>query len=103
MDEGESGNLKVIIARTAEFCGLYTPSSSANVMAFKNFRKGKKAQLPINDNVSHPLTCAQGAAQATAILGNTTSACKQVWQLSPDRNILAGREFIERAAKVSGA
>jgi len=99
LDEVDKGNLKAIIARSADFYGPNTPLSFVNVMVFDNIRKGKKAQWLINDRVRHSLTYTPDAGKATAILGNTESAYNQVWHLPTDRNALTGKEFIEKAAK----
>jgi nucleoside-diphosphate-sugar epimerase len=102
MDKIESGNLKAIIARAADFYGPRTPLSFVNVMVFENFRDGKKAQWLINDKVRHSLTYTPDAGKATAILGNTVSAFNQVWHLPTDMNVLIGKEFIEIVAEEFG-
>jgi nucleoside-diphosphate-sugar epimerase len=96
------GNVKAIIARAADFYGPHTPLSFVNVMVFENFRKGKQAQWLMNDKVGHSLTYTPDAGKATAILGNTESAYNQVWHLPTDRNVLTGREFIEKTAEEFG-
>jgi len=103
LDEVGRGSLKAIIARAADFYGPNTPLSFVNVMVFDNVRKGKKAQWLINDKVKHSLTYTPDAGKATAILGNTESACNQVWHLPTDRNALTGKEFIEQVAKEFGS
>jgi nucleoside-diphosphate-sugar epimerase len=98
LDEVDRGNLNAIIARSADFYGPNTPLSFVNVMVFDNFKKGKKALWLVNDNVKHSLTYTPDAGKATAILGNTESAYNQVWHLPTDRNVLTGKEFIEKTA-----
>jgi len=39
------------------------------------------------------------ACKATAMLGNTPSAYKQVWHLPTDRNVLTGKEFMDLTAE----
>lgn len=102
LDEVSKGNLQAIIARAADFYGPNTPLSFVNVMVFDNLKQGKKAQWLINDNVRHSLTYTPDAGRATAILGNTGSAFNQVWHLPTDRDVLTGKEFIEKAAKEFG-
>jgi nucleoside-diphosphate-sugar epimerase len=102
MAEVKSGDLKAIIAKAADFYGPRTPLSFVNVMVFENFKKGKKAQWLVNDTVKHSLTYTPDAGRATAILGNTESAYNQIWHLPSDRNVLTGREFIEKVAKEFG-
>jgi nucleoside-diphosphate-sugar epimerase len=97
-EEVAGGKLKAIIARAADFYGPNTPLSVVNIMVFGNFKKGKKALWLINDKVKHSLTYTPDAGKATAMLGNTESAYNQVWHLPTDRNVLTGKEFIERVA-----
>ncbi len=102
LDEISRGNLKAIIARSADFYGPNTPLSFVNVMVFDNIKQGKNAQWLINENAKHSLTYTPDAGKATAILGNTESAYNQVWHLPTDRNALTGKEFIEKVAKEFG-
>ena len=99
MNEIEQGNLKAIIAKAADFYGPDTPLSFVNIMVFKNFKKGKKAQWFIDVNKKHSFTYTPDAGKGTAILGNTESAYNQIWHLPTNRNVLTGKEFIELAAK----
>jgi nucleoside-diphosphate-sugar epimerase len=102
LDEISRGNLKAIIARSADFYGPNTPLSFVNVMVFDNIKQGKNTQWLINDNAKHSLTYTPDAGKATAILGNTENAYNQVWHLPTDRNALTGKEFIEKVAKEFG-
>jgi nucleoside-diphosphate-sugar epimerase len=97
------GNLKAIIARSADFYGPDTPLSFVNVMVFENIRKGSKALWMMNDKVKHSLTYTPDAGKATAILGNTESAYNQIWHLPTDRNALTGKGFIEKTASEFGS
>ena len=99
MNEIEQGNLKAIIARSADFYGPNTPLSFVNIMVFENFKKGKKAQWFIDVNKKHSFTYTPDAAKGSAILGNTDSAYNQVWHLPTNKNVLTGKEFIKLAAK----
>jgi nucleoside-diphosphate-sugar epimerase len=102
MNEVEQGNLKAIIARAADFYGPNTPLAFVNVLVFDNLKKGKKPQWLIDVDKKHTYTYTPDAGKATAILGNTDSAYKQVWHLPTNRNALTGREFIALAAKAFG-
>ncbi len=102
MNAVKSRGLKAIIAKAADFYGPDTPLSFVNVMVFDNFRKGRKAQWLISDEVKHSLTYTPDAGKATALLGNTESAYNQVWHLPTDRNVLTGKEFIDKVAKEFG-
>ena len=102
MNEVEQGNLNAIIAKSADFYGPDTLLSFVNIMVFENFKKGKKAQLMLDENKKHSFTYTPDAGKGTAILGNTESAYNQVWHLPTNRNVLTGKEFIELAAKTMG-
>ena len=102
MDEVHKGNLKALIARSADFYGPNTPMSFVSMMIFDNLVKGKKAQWMINDSVKHSLTYTPDAGKATALLGNTETAYNQVWHLPTDTQVLNGREIIALAAKEFG-
>jgi nucleoside-diphosphate-sugar epimerase len=103
MDEVARGNLKALIARSADFYGPNTPLSFVNVMVFDNLKKGKKPQWMINDQTLHSFTYTPDAGKATALLGNTPDAFNQVWHLPGDKNLLTGKEFIQLAAEAFGA
>ncbi|MCL5991638.1 MAG: NAD-dependent epimerase/dehydratase family protein [Bacteroidetes bacterium] len=90
-----NGKLKALIARAADFYGPNTPLSFVNAMVFERYRKHKKAQWLLNDDVLHSFTYTPDASIATALLGNTESAFNRVWHLPTDKNVLKGKKFIE--------
>ena len=102
MDEAKAGNLKVLIARTADFYGPNSPLSFVNVLVFENLKKGKKPQWMGDFNARHSFTYTPDAGKVTAMLGNTESAYNQVWHVSGDNNALTGKEFISLAAQAFG-
>lgn len=102
MNEVKRGNLKVLIAKAADFYGPNTALSFVNLMVFENYKKGKKAQWFIDVNKKHSFTYTPDAGKGTAILGNTESAYNQIWHLPTNKNALTGKEFIELAAKAMG-
>lgn len=99
MDEVKKGNLEGLIARAPDFYGPDTPLSLVNVTVFENYAKGKKAQWMGDAKKKHSFIYTPDAGKATAILGNTPAAYKQVWHLPTDKNPLTGKEFIALAAK----
>ena len=99
MKELENGNLKALIARSADFYGPNTPLSFFNIMVLENLKKGKAAQWMLDPDLKHSLTYTPDAGKATALLGNTDSAFGQVWHLPTDRNARTGNEYIEISAK----
>lgn len=100
MEEVRHGNLKALIARSADF---YSLTNSVLVeMVYKNLKKGKKANWFVDVDKVHSFTYAKDAAIATAILGNTPDAYDQVWHLPTDPTKLTGKDWIELFAKNMG-
>jgi nucleoside-diphosphate-sugar epimerase len=102
MDEVKKGNLRSLIARSADFYGQRTATSVVGMLVFENFKKGKKARWLISDQFRHSHTYTPDAGKATALLGNSEKAFNQIWHLPTDRNALTGRQFIEIVAKEFG-
>lgn len=102
LDEIKKGNLKGLIARSADFYGPLATNTATYPMIFQKFKDGKKATWMVNDKVKHSMTFTPDAAKATALLGNTIEAYNQVWHLPTDKNTLTGKQFIELSAKIFG-
>jgi nucleoside-diphosphate-sugar epimerase len=98
MEEVSARNLEAQIVRAADFYGPDTPLSVVTLTVFEKLAKGKTAQWLVNDKVKHSFTYTPDAGKATALLGNTENAYNQVWHLPADRNVLTGKEFIQKAA-----
>lgn len=98
LNEAASGNIKALIARSADFYGPGAESSFVKMFVFDKLLHKKKAQWLGNDEVFHSFTYTPDAAKATALLGNTPDAYNQVWHLPTHRNALTGAEFIEYCA-----
>jgi nucleoside-diphosphate-sugar epimerase len=95
MNEVKTGQLKALIARSADFYGPGTNGKAViNELVFKNLLKKKRALWFIDAGKKHSFTFAPDAARATALLGNTDDAYNQVWHLPTDKNILTGREIV---------
>ncbi len=102
MNEVKKGNLRALIARSADFYGFYTGTSVSGMLVFENLKKGKKARWLISDQAKHSQTYIPDAGKATALLGNSPDAYNQIWHLPTDRDALTGKEFIEKVAKEFG-
>ena len=102
MNEVKKGNLHALIARSADFYGHDANTSVSGMLVFENLKKGKKAQWLVNAQMKHSQTYVPDAGKATALLGNSPEAYNQVWHLPTDRNVLTGKEFIEKVAKELG-
>ena len=99
MDEVKKGNLKAVIARSADFYGPGKINSVVNLSVYQNLLKGKKANWLSSIDYKHSFTYTPDAAKATAILGNDSKADNQVWHLPTAKNPLTGMQWIEAFAK----
>ena len=99
MDEVKKGNLKAVIARSADFYGPGKINSVLMLSVYENFLKGKKANWLSSVDFKHSFTYTPDAAKATAILGNDTKADNQVWHLPTAKEPPTGRQWIEAFAK----
>lgn len=103
MDEINAGNIKALIARSADFYGPNTDNTSIlTITVIKNFENKKKAMWIGNPDCLHSFTFTPDAGKATALLGNTEDAYGQVWHLPTAKNPLTGRKIIESIAKEMG-
>jgi nucleoside-diphosphate-sugar epimerase len=101
-DEIDKGKLQAIIARSADFYGNVQERSLLMEMVYKNLEQNKKANWLCNAKVKHSFTYTPDAGKATALLGNTTDAYNQVWNLPTDPDALTGQEWINLFAKEMG-
>lgn len=95
LDEVKKGNLKALIARSADFYGPGINNSLLLEVVFKNLKKGKKANWFCSVDKKHSFTYTPDAAKATAILGNDEKAYNQVWHLPTAADPMTGKELIE--------
>ncbi len=102
MNEVKAGNLKAMIARSADFYGPQTKNGVPNVLVFEPFAKGSKASWLVNAEVPHSLTFTPDAARGLALLAGRESAWNQVWHLPTAPDPPTGKEFIAMAAKEFG-
>lgn len=100
IDEVQAGNLKALIARSADF---YGPSiQNTSVLAetvFTPLSKGKKANWLGSVHFKHSFTYTPDAGKATALLGNTDEAYGEVWHLPTAPDPMTGKEWIETTAQ----
>lgn len=96
-DEIKVGQLKALIARSADFIG---PANNFLVeVVYKNFAKGKKANWFSKTDKIHNFTNTIDAARGTAKLGNAPDAYGEVWHLPTSDARLTGKEWIGLFAK----
>jgi nucleoside-diphosphate-sugar epimerase len=100
LKEMKNGNLRALIARSADFYGpRATLTSGVSIMIFDKMKKGKTAQCFANAKQPHSFTYTPDAAQALYLLANTETAFGQTWHLPTARPALTANEFISLAAK----
>jgi len=102
LDEVKAGNLKAVIARSADFYGPGKINSVLMISVYENLLKGKKANWLSAADFKHSFTYTPDAAKATAILGNDLNAENQVWHLPTAKEPPTGRQWIEAFAKEMG-
>ncbi|MBZ4191760.1 NAD-dependent epimerase/dehydratase family protein [Niabella beijingensis] len=90
--------LQYLVARSADFYGPGARNGILNLLVLNNFKKGRRANWQTNAYKIHSLTYTPDAANATALLGNTTAAYGQVWHLPTSEERLTGKQLIELAA-----
>lgn len=96
LEQIEKGKLQAIIARAPDFFGPIKKQNSLLMnLVYDNLAKGKTAQWFGNANVVHTMGYTPDLSKATAILGNTTEAYNQIWNLPVDMNSLTGREWVK--------
>ena len=103
MDKVKNGQLKALIARSADFYGPNIKNSSMlTETVFKPLSTGKKANWMASLNYKHSLTYTPDAGKATAVLGNSEKAYSQIWHLPTAENPYTGKEWIEAIAGEMG-
>ena len=103
MKEVQSGALKALIARCADYYGPGIKNTSMlTETVFNNLAQGKKANWLGGLDYKHSYTYTPDAGRATALLGNTEEAFGQVWHLPTATNPLTGRELVRAIARELG-
>lgn len=102
MQAAEAGNIRVAIARAADFYGAESMNSFFDSMVLAKYAKGAKASWLGNPDAKHSFTYIPDAGRAVALLGEHPEADNQIWHL-PTAPALTGRQFIELAARVFNA
>ena len=101
-EEIQTGELKALVARSADFYGPGIKNTSMlTETVFNNLAAGKTANWLGGLDFKHAYTYTPDAGRATALLGNTDDAYGQVWHL-PTAEAMTGREFVEAIASALG-
>lgn len=102
-NEIKKGNIKAVIARSADLYGPYaTKTSLPFILAIDKLMKGKKAQWMVADTTKHSFTYTIDSAKAMVLLANSDKSDNQIWHLPTYNPAINGKEFIELVAKELG-
>jgi nucleoside-diphosphate-sugar epimerase len=100
LSEMKTGNLRAIIAKSADFYGPRAKTTSvAGILIFDKMKKGKTAQCFVNSNQPHSFTYTPDAAKGLYLLATTESAYGDSWHLPTASPAITGEEFVRIAAK----
>lgn len=97
MEATEKGDIKGLIARSADFIG--PKNSVLTELVAKNLMKGKAAQWIAAKDKIHSFTDTYDAAKGTAMLGNADTSYNQVWHLPTDTTPLTAQGWVDLFAK----
>lgn len=103
LNEIKAGNIKALIARSADFYGPDCKTSVFNLLVTDNLAKGKKAQYLVNANLKHSYTYTPDCGKALWLLSQRNDAFNQIWHLPTAHPALTGKELISLASKEFGA
>lgn len=88
-------NLDAIIARAPDFFGGTARANSILMnLVYDNIVKGKKSQWFCNAKFIHSMGYVPDLAKGTAMLGNTSAAYNQIWNLPTDSQKITGEDWI---------
>lgn len=102
LSEIESENLEGMIVRSADFYGPGVNSSVMMETGYKKLKAGKKPMWIGNPKAFHSMTFVPDAAKATALLGNTPDAYRQIWHLPTEDLKLTGAQWTKLFAGQMG-
>lgn len=103
LSEAAGGNLRSLIARSADFYGPYAKGSSVPMLlVLERLAKGNKPQWLANAKALHSFTYTMDCGKALRLLAETETAYGQVWHLPTARPPITGEEFIRIAARQYG-
>ncbi len=104
IQEMNSGGLRAIIAKAADFYGPgATTTSVPYITIFEKLKKGKAAQCFVSANQIHTFTYTPDAARGLYMLAVTDNAYGQTWHLPSASPAITLNQFISIAAKYMGA
>lgn len=103
LEAAEKGRVEAIIARSADYYGPVPDNRSMVIeTVYKNLLKGKAAYWFCTADAKHSVTYVPDAAIAMALLGNTSDAFNQIWNLPTSAEAPTGRQWVEMFAEELG-
>lgn len=100
----DKNHLQAIIARAPDFFGGTSKANSIVMnLVYDNLVKGKKAQWLCDAKVVHSMGYVPDLAKGAAMLGNTSQAYNQIWNLPTDPQKITGEEWVGLFASLMGA
>ncbi len=103
LEKMESGAIKGLIARSADFYGPSIENTSIlTETVLKPLSQGKTANWLVSDTCKHSFTYTPDAGKATALLGKEEKAYGQVWHLPTAPHPPTGKAWIELIARKMG-
>jgi nucleoside-diphosphate-sugar epimerase len=102
LDEMGNGNLRAMIARSADFYGPGAVQSFPQVTVFERIKAGKTPQWIGNPNAVHTFTFTPDAGHAVAVLGRSQEAYGQTWHLPTTKELFTGMDFVHLVCDLIG-
>lgn len=90
----EKGKIEAIIARAPDFFGAIKEKSLLMNLIYDNLSNNKTAQWLCNADVIHTTGYVPDLALGTAILGNSSKAFNQIWNLPVEQEKITGKDWI---------
>jgi nucleoside-diphosphate-sugar epimerase len=102
LDEIEPGNLRGMIARSADFYGPGAVQSFPHATVFERIRAGKTPQWIGDPKAVHTFTYTPDAGEAVAVLGRSEAAYGQTWHVPTSKEPMTGEKFVRLACELAG-
>lgn len=98
----ESGKIKGLIARSADFYGPGIDNSLMGETVVKRLKEDKKPQWLAEKDTNHNFTYTPDAGKAAAMLALEDDTWNQVWHLPTDPNTMTGEAWVKAMAEGMG-
>jgi nucleoside-diphosphate-sugar epimerase len=100
LSKTKKGNLKALIARSADFYGPNAEKMSVfNMFVIESLMKGKKAQVFVNAKSKHSYTYTGDCGKALYMLAKADDTFGQVWHIPTAHPAITHEELIKIAAQ----